>query len=204
MTTRRFVLAGLLGLTLVPVAQLAAASTQAPTAIVQNFYDTLLATMKEGKKLGFAGRRDKLAPAIDRTFNLPLMTRLMVGPQWSSLTATEQTKLVDAFTAFSVATYASRFDDYSGERFVVSPAATPTAGGAVIVDSKLVPQDGKPVELDYLLRQGQGGWRIIDVYLSGTISELAARRSEFSSVLRREGAAALVNLLRQKTAQLSG
>jgi hypothetical protein len=35
------------------------------------------------------------------------------------------------------------------------------------------------------------------------VSELATRRSEFSSVLRRGGASALVQLLQQKTAQLS-
>ena len=55
-------------------------STRPPPS--RRFYDTLLAVMKEGPKLGFAGRRDTLAPAIRRAFDLPLMTRLTVGPQW--------------------------------------------------------------------------------------------------------------------------
>jgi phospholipid transport system substrate-binding protein len=53
------------------------------------------------------------------------------------------------------------------------------------------------------MRNGAGGWQIIDVYLSGTISELATRRSEFSSVLRQRGPDALVALLQQRTAKLS-
>jgi phospholipid transport system substrate-binding protein len=46
------------------------------------------------------------------------------------------------------------------------------------------------------------GWQIVDVYLAGTVSELATRRSEFSSVMRRGGAEALVDALQKKTAQL--
>jgi phospholipid transport system substrate-binding protein len=52
------------------------------------------------------------------------------------------------------------------------------------------------------LRASDDAWRLIDVYLSGTVSELATRRSEFSAVLRRGGPEALVDALQQKTAEL--
>jgi phospholipid transport system substrate-binding protein len=60
------------------------------------------------------------------------------------------------------------------------------------------------VQLDYVMRAGADGWRIIDVLLNGTISEMAERRSEFSAALRDGGAAGLISLLRQKTVQLAG
>jgi phospholipid transport system substrate-binding protein len=60
------------------------------------------------------------------------------------------------------------------------------------------------VQLDYVLRSEPDGWRIIDVLLNGTISEMAERRSEFSSTLRDGGASALINLLHQKSTQLAG
>lgn len=176
-----------------------------PTTTIASFYDTLLSTMKDGPQLGFKGRSERLTPAIHRAFDLPLMTRLMVGPQWASLTPAQQQQLVAAFGDFSVAIYASRFDDYSGERFSVDPDATPTGNG-VIVRTKLIKTDGDRVEIDYLMRDadGDGAFQIIDVYLSGTVSELATRRSEFSSVLRRGGADALVDLLQKRTAELRG
>jgi hypothetical protein len=40
------------------------------------------------------------------------------------------------------------------------------------------------------------------VFLSGTISELATRRSEFTSVLRRDGAQGLLDLLGKRIAEL--
>jgi len=90
-------------------------------AVVQSFYDVLLSTMKDAKELGFSGRYQRLKPAIERAYNLPLMSRLSVGPQWQSLTPQQQASFAAAFDEFTVATYANRFDDYSGEKFEVLP-----------------------------------------------------------------------------------
>ena len=203
MISRRFALAAgmLAAVTAMPLPAGAATDPSSAAVTVSSFYDTLLSVMKEGPSLGFKGRYDRLNPTVRNAFDLPLMTRLMVGPQWTSLTPAQQQQLVSAFSDFSAATYASRFDDYSGERFQVDPKPTPSSGG-VIVHTKLVKSDGDPVDIDYLLRESSGVWRIVDVYLSGTVSELATRRSEFSSVLRRGGPEALVDVLQQKTAEL--
>jgi phospholipid transport system substrate-binding protein len=184
----------------------ARAAVDPPTvATIRSFCDALLSAMKDGPVLGFTGRRDQLAPAIRSTFDLPLMTRLMVGPQWTSLTADQQQHLIDAFSAFSIATYASRFDDYDGEQFDVDGTPAALGGTAdVIVRTKLVQGNGQAVQLDYLMRSRAGEWQAIDVYLSGTISELATRRAEFSSVLRQHGPEALVDILQRRTASLSG
>jgi phospholipid transport system substrate-binding protein len=176
----------------------------APVAAVQGLCDALISAMKQGPALGFAGRRQLLEPEIRRAIDLPLMTRLVLGPPWRSLTPDVQRQLVEAFSDYSISTYANRFSGYSGEQFSVDPAPTRLESGDVIVHTKLLTKDPDPVRLDYLMRSSGGAWKVIDVYLSGTISELAARRSEFSAVLRQGGAAALVEMLRKKAAELSG
>jgi phospholipid transport system substrate-binding protein len=127
----------------------------------------------------------------------------MVGVQWMGLTPAQQQQLIAAFSDFSIATYASRFDGYSGERFQVDPSPIKSTSG-VIIHTKLVKHNGEPVQIDYLMQETDGPWQIVDVYLSGTISEVATRRSEFSSVMRRGGPDALVEVLQKKTAQLRG
>lgn len=204
MISRRLLLCSLAVASFAPPLEAFAAGDTGPAAQVQSFYDTLLQAMKGGAKLGFKGRRDLLAPVIEHSFDLPLMTRLTTGLEWQNLSAEDQQKLVAAFSEFSIATYASQFDDYSGERFEVDPNPVKTESGDVVVKTKLVQVKDDPVQLDYLMRQSAAGWKIIDIYLSGTISQLAARRSEFSTVLRRDGIAGLINLLHQKTAQLAG
>lgn len=182
-----------------------AAADAGSVAAIQHFYDALLAVMREAKHLSFDQRYQRLAPVITQTYNLPLMSRLAVGPEWAKLQPTQQQALTDAFSRYTIAVYANRFDDYSGERFTVDPNPVTNPNG-VVVQSSLTKSDGEKVVLNYLLRQGAGGaWQVIDVYLSGTISELATRRSEFATTLQQGGADALVKLIEQRiVAQRSG
>jgi len=57
--------------------------------------------------------------------------------------------------------------------------------------------------MNYLMRQNDGGWRIADIYLTGTISQLATLRSQFSSVIARDGFAGLMTLLNSKAQTLT-
>jgi phospholipid transport system substrate-binding protein len=180
----------------------AAADPGSAPGLIERLYAALLAVMKEGKKLSFDERYRRLAPTIEETFDLGLMARIAVGPGWAGIAADQQQRLSAAFARYTISNYANRFDDYGGERFEVSPKAAPNPNG-VIVESRLVKSNGEPVNLNYLLRQdAAGSWKVIDVYLSGTISELATRRSEFSTVLQRNGADALVQLIEQRSAAL--
>jgi phospholipid transport system substrate-binding protein len=164
---------------------------------VRAFYDALLATMKQADRLGIRGRYDKLAPVISSTFDLAAMTRIAVGPEWNSIAPELQSKLIENFTRMTIATYASRFDGYSGERFEVEPASEIRTTGRV-VHTKLFPSNGEPITLNYLMRGSDDNWRIVDVYLTGTISELATRRSEFASILKNGGPSALIDSLGQQ------
>ena len=195
------VLALALGLGLALPEATARAEQTAPQAVIKGFYVVLLDVMQNAGKLGFDGRYQKLKPAIEAAYNLPLMARLSVGPQWQSLTPAEQEQLSRAFAEFTVSTYANRFDDYSGETFEVQPDTAPASGG-VIVQSRLVKSDGEKVTLNYLMREADGRWQIIDVFLSGTISELATRRAEFTSILRRDGAQGLLSVLNRRISEL--
>lgn len=182
----------------------ARADEAAPSATAKALCDALIGAMKQGSSINFAARTGLLGPEIRRDLDLALMTRIVVGPPWRSLSPGDRQQLVDAFSDYSVATYAERFKSYSGERFEVDPASVPMPSGDSVVHTRLFTGDPKPVQLDYLMRKSGDGWRIIDVYLNGTISEMAARRSEYSDILRQGGAAALVALLRKKAVELGG
>ena len=168
-----------------------------PQDNVRGFYDTLLTTMRNGPTLGQSGRYARLAPVVDRIFDVPSMTRLAVGPAWETLPpAQQQQQLVDAFRHYIAATYADRFDSYSGQQLQVTGQRPYNAD--VIVQTQIVESDGDTTALDYLMRQNQGSWQISDVFLDGTISQVAIQRSEFHSILRREGVDGLVMALNRK------
>jgi phospholipid transport system substrate-binding protein len=176
-------------------------ATDAAVTRIRAFYDALLGVMKQADKLGIRGRYDKLAPTVRSTFDLAAMTRIAVGPEWNSIPPEQQVALIDNFTQMTIATYANRFDSYSGERFEVDAAAEPRNTGR-IVHTKLFPSTGEPVTLNYLMRGSGDSWSVVDVYLTGTISELATRRSEFGAILKSGGPNALIDSLRQQTEKL--
>lgn len=180
----------------------AAIAADSPTVIIQRLCDLLITVMKEARALSFDQRYQRLAPVISQTYNLPLMSQLAVGQGWARLQPAQQQRLIEEFSGYTVAVYANRFDAYNGERFEVEPT-TVTGANGVIVQTRLIKADGTKVTINYLMRQDDGGrWQAIDVYLSGTISELATRRADFVAVLQRSGVDGLLQRLQARTADL--
>src|SRR6516164_9340304 len=161
-----------------------------PQSNVRGFYDALLTTMRNGPTLGQSGRYARLAPVVDRVFDVPSMTRLAIGSSWAALSPAQQQQLVEAFRHYIAATYADRFDSYSGQQLQVT-GERPNHE-AVVVQTTIVKSDGDTTTLDYLMRQNQGSWQVSDVYFDGTISQVAIHRSEFDSILRLDGVDGLV------------
>ena len=164
--------------------------------VAQGFYEVLLSTMRDGRSLGQSGRYARLAPVVSRTFDVAFMARLAVGPSWATLAPAQQQRLTEAFGNYVSATYADRFDSYSGEQLEVTGERP--YGSDVMVQTKILKSNGETTSLDYLMRQNRGAWQISDVYLDGAISQLAVQRSEFNSILRREGVDGLVMALNRK------
>ena len=168
---------------------------------VRGLYATLLTAMREGRTLGPRGRYVLIEPVIRRSFDIPLMTRLAVGPDWAALSEAQRQQVSQAFERYVAAVYAERFDSYSGEQLQVV-GEQPSAGGTIIT-SRIVKSDGQPVSINYLMRNNGGTWQIADVYLDGTISELATRRSEFAAILRTGGISGLIQALNTKADALA-
>jgi len=168
---------------------------------IQAFYDVLLNSMKQAKSLGIQGRYDKLAPVVEATFDVAGLAKTACGTAWAKIPADQQTAIVTAFGRMVAARYASEFHDYSGEQFTVDPNPLPRNADKII-RSQLVPTDDDPTSFDYLMRGSGSDWKIEDVYLDGSISQLAVWRSEFSSVLSSGGPDALLAKIKSLGDQL--
>jgi phospholipid transport system substrate-binding protein len=175
----------------------ASAQPQAAKVVIEQFHDQLLGVMRDAKTLGFEGRRTRLGPTVDRTFDLPFMAQFATAGGWDGMKPQERDAIVQLFRRMTISTYASRFTGYSGQEFrTVEATETPNKDILVRTVLKNTGTDGD-VAIDYLMRANDGAWRIVDVYLK-RISELATRRSEYGSVIRREGVPALIASLEQR------
>jgi len=172
------------------------------TRVIAALNATLLDALQHAESLGYKGRFDKIAPAVDGSFDVAFMAEKSVGKYWKPLSQADQTAWVSLFKEFTAANYAGNFDHFSGQRFEIS-GEEPSQNETRVVHAKLVDPGGEDTELNYRLRDTPAGPRIVDVYLKGTVSELALRRSDYTSVLERDGFEGLRRTVRIKIDDLA-
>ena len=199
MNTWRFLTLVILGLHI--VIPNASASDQGATEVVERLHSTLLAVMKDGDTLGYQGRYDQLAPVIKSSFDMPFISRTVLGKYWETFSNEQRSRFVETFTQLSIATYAANFDRYSGERFkTISEKGV--SGGRILVQSQLTKSDGGQVQLDYLLHRPGSQWLIVNVIAQG-VSDLALKRADYSAFLKSKGFEALLKKLNEKINEYS-
>lgn len=164
--------------------------------IVLIFQDELLDVMQQGKQLGFQGRYNKLKPVVSESHDLTKIARIVVGKEWKKLSDEQKIKLNHVFTQLSISSYAHNFKAFSGESFKYI-SQDKTARGGVIVHTLFVLPDDKDVKFDYMLKKKGSSWRIINIIANG-VSDLALKRSEYTSILKRSGFEALIAKIDEK------
>jgi phospholipid transport system substrate-binding protein len=181
------------------------ATAEGPVIVpAHQLIDGLLRVMKAGGPTSFSDRFNMLAPVIDQTFDLTAILRSSVGPAaWQSLPPDQQELLLKPFRQYTIASYvSSSFDGFNGQRFTVNPE-TRSVGIEQVVQTKIIPVTGDGHDLDYVMRQGPAGWRIVDVLADGTVSRVAVQWSDFRQLIRQGGEPTLSQSLNAKFANLS-
>lgn len=173
--------------------------------VIDKLNNAFLQAMQDGPSLGYDGRYKELEPTVSDVFDFELMARIAVGRYWQALSEQQKTLLVDTFRRYSVATYAARFKKRGSERFEILGEEA-KAQNTVLVKNQIVAGQDEPLRIDYLLRPDddqQGALKIIDIYLKGSISQLAVYRSEFVDVIQAKGFDGLIAKLDERIAELA-
>lgn len=172
-------------------------------APVARLNETLLDLMRRGGREPKRARLQRILPVMQDVFDLETALRVAAAPYFERAGETERRQALDAFTRRSAAQYVDRFDSYSGQTLTVDgERAGPR--GTTLVDTTLSRLGKEPVRLTYVLRQEGGTWKILDVLAKGTVSQLAAQRSEFQTILRTGGLAELTRDLNTNADRLLG
>jgi phospholipid transport system substrate-binding protein len=166
------------------------------TAVIEGFQATLLSVMRDAGDLGYQGRYQRLASEVRSTHDLHSIARIVTGRYWRRLIAEQKMQFVDTFAELSIATYAHKFDGYSGEVFEIFSESDMKKDDK-LVRTVLRKIDGEEVRFDYQMRKKENKWMILNIIADG-VSDLALKRSEYTGILRREGFDALMRKLREK------
>jgi len=172
---------------------------------IEALYAVLVECLKGADELGLEGRRAKIAPAVAETYDLSFMAKKILGGHWGQLDEADQKRWIGTFGKLTSATYAEQMTGFTGQVFEVLKVE-PSQRGTALVYSQVLTPGQDPIAINYRMRPDGDSWRIIDVYLNGTVSELALRRSEYKAVLQRDGFETLVASIDAKIAagQMAG
>jgi phospholipid transport system substrate-binding protein len=177
-------------------------SAAAAQQVVESLHAELLSCMKEGDELGFGGRYERIVANLDRSFDLAFMARAAVSSAWEELTSEERAEFIDLTRRLSASRYADNFSSYGGQRFDTL-GVEPAGRGTIVVKTELVQPKDNDVQFDYRLRKVDAEWRVIDIQLQGTLSELAIRRGQYRSKIESDGFPGLVKALEERIEELS-
>ncbi len=188
-----------LGAVLVPFS--GKAVQHGPSEVINKLNAALLESMKRGNELGYEGRYRLLAPVIKDSFALSFMARVSAGKYWRTFSEEERKEYLKTYADWCVASYAGRFNEYSGQKFSLISESPPERGTVTVV-SKLTESNKDEVEFNYQLRSVESAWRIVDVKIVG-VSQLALTRVQFISILGNKGLRGLISVLKGKIRDLS-
>ena len=146
-------------------------------------------------------REDKFRTLLRDDFAMEKIGRFVVGGYWRQMTPEQKKKYQKLFSEWVLRTYSVRLGGYSGEHFQV--VRTSNVGARdVIVHTRIEKSAGDGFNANWRVRKVDGHYKIIDIYVEG-VSMAVTQRSEFESVLRRNGIDGLISTLQSRLNNLS-
>jgi phospholipid transport system substrate-binding protein len=198
-------LARRLGLTLITVWALStvagappAGAADGPRDIVQQTADAAVAVLAD-KSLSVDQKRSKVETIVTGNFDFTTLSRLVLARNWKQLSADQQKQFAEEFKRHLSVTYGKNVEKYNDEKAVIVGDRKENDGDWTVM-TKIVRPAAQPILADYRLRQRDDKWMVIDVVIEG-VSLVANFRSQFQEIISSDGAAKLIDILREKNAK---
>lgn len=180
--------------------QAALASPQAASAYADTIGQRALTILSA--KTSEATKQQELEALFVKIVDTDWIAKFVLGANWRRMKPVQQTEYLTTYRRFLVKHYTSNFKEFTeGTSFkVVKSRPIGSSKGQFLVGMQILrPKNPQPVSIDYRLKQEGPGFRVIDILVEG-VSLLATQRSEFASVIQRDGLERLLQLLKKKAA----
>ena len=183
-------------------AQAPAAHAETPSQFITSLGDTAISVLLDDT-LTNAERVTLFRGLMVERFDLPLISRYVLGVHWRRASAEQKDEYSVLFEAFLVNVYSSRLGTYGGQTLRVN--STRTIGRDAIVATDVRGPGTPPLKVDWRVRGVAGNYKVVDIIIEGA-SMLVTQRDEFASVIRRSGGNldGLLARLRQTTSSGGG
>jgi len=167
-----------------------ASTTDAETSL-RTAVDQVLAVTQKSK--GGRGMADQLQPILQRHVCFESMTRRAVGPGWRQFTPAQQAEATKLFTKLVIRSYSDKFTPGEQPQIKFLKASAPGAGKVEIPTNTVY--KGSRYNVTYRM-ENRGKWLITDILAEG-VSFVANYRAQFDALVKKGGAVAVLDSLKQ-------
>lgn len=131
---------------------------------------------------------------IKNSYDLEKMGKIIIGVDWKQLNIKTQKEFINVFKRFISVNYFRRFNKINELDF--EHQTVKVIGDKFKLASVILTADNEKLKIDYLLGFKNEKWKIFDVLIDGSISEVATKKSDFKKIIKEEGVSGLVKNLR--------
>ena len=180
-----------------------AAAASGPEALIRDTSDKVLAEIRNNAST-YQEDPQRIYQLVDDVvlphFDFSAMTDLALGRHEADVAPEQKPVIVAEFRQLLVRTYASALLEYNDQQVIFLPLEGSEADGEVVVRTEIEQQGGFPIPIDYRLRQGDGGWKVIDISVD-EVSLVTNYRSSFARAIKKDGVDGLIQTLRERNRQ---
>jgi len=186
-------------LMLVVIAVPAMAAT-GPDQLIRETSDRVLDEIRKNSELYKSdpqGVYDLVNAVVSPHFDFPAMTDRALGRYKDDVNEQQRPEIIDEFRMLLVRTYSSALLEYTDEVLVYLPMEGSEAEGEVTVRTEIEQSGGFPIPINYLLRNGDDGWKVYDISVD-EVSLVTNYRSSFARAIKKKGVDGLIETLRSR------
>jgi len=158
---------------------------------VNKLQEILLEITEKKETISF----DKTTQSITKFYDTRKMIRMIIGDKWKKISESKKDEVTLLFGKYIAQNYIKQFSKFNSIQF--NSKGTKKIGEKyLLVKSVLILNKKDKIKINYLLINNKG-WKIFDVLIDGTISEVSTKKSEFSKYLQDGNIDLLIKELRK-------
>ncbi len=181
----------------VPSAQDAAAG-----AFLESLTHDIFAKLDDSL-LGQTEKERDLRSLFRQSFDVPAISRFVLGKHWRRASAAEHQDFVDAFEEMNTRQFLAMVGEFSEEMFSVlkvqQDAAKPSLS---LVSTEIAQSEGEPISVVWRVRNKDDQHKVLDIVVEG-VSMAITLRHEYGAVVKTNGVDGLIAIMREKNAKLA-
>ena len=160
-------------------------------------------TTLEDSSLSRTEKERELRKVFRHNFDVPAISRFVLGKYWRSASEAERLDFIDAFEEMNARKFLDMVGDFSEEMFLVENVQQDASKPSLfLVNTQVAQPKGEPVSVVWRVRRKDDEYRVFDVLIEG-LSMAITFRQEYGTVIKAEGVDELIAMMRKKHAEIT-